>query len=199
MTTTNNDETTELTESTINWMVQHDGSCIHPIHYHTFQGSSRFSLFSSQQHKCIGCQKMIQQNKVSLLFDTNNNTILQCVACGAYAHRHCALSQSSKESWKDKQCPVNLQILQEKNDNDRPKNAITNPMNAGSRFSIPAWTAKLRQSLIVASFLKSGNDRFHEEEDGDDDKQRAAHGNNSNEDSHSWRWSAAGPPQHWAR
>ena len=82
--------------------------CGHPQHYHSFQ-QVNFSFFSSQR-TCAGCQGRLRAVIVfgSISSDASQQ-VLRCIACGAMAHRSCALG-GTRCVWKEV-CPVNAKRL----------------------------------------------------------------------------------------
>jgi hypothetical protein len=82
--------------------MQESSICGHPQHLHSFH-QVHFSFFSPLR-KCAGCQVRLQ---AVVLFGGSNDAsqhVLRCIACGAVAHRSCALSNRSM--WTE-MCPVN--------------------------------------------------------------------------------------------
>ncbi|GAX16570.1 hypothetical protein FisN_7Lh298 [Fistulifera solaris] len=73
--------------------MEHAGVCCHPHHLHSFQ-PVHFHLLSALK-KCACCHERLQT--------FGGAAQVVCVACGAMAHRVCAMSSSI---WKDV-CPVN--------------------------------------------------------------------------------------------
>ena len=112
------------------------GVCAHPIHFHSFSavgGEGRWilrsprSLFVATFEKCAGCQGRLGANAVATTDDcsarssfdsvSSSSDIVQCVACGVYAHRTCAFSQRSIPSSSGKSrsllspCEINLPLV----------------------------------------------------------------------------------------
>ena len=114
------------------------GVCAHPIHFHSFsavggEGRGRWilrsprSLFVATFEKCAGCQGRLGANAVTTTDDCSSRSsfdsvstssdIVQCVACGVYAHRTCAFSQRSIPSSSGglrsllSPCEINLPLV----------------------------------------------------------------------------------------
>jgi hypothetical protein len=112
------------------------GVCAHPIHFHSFSavgGEGRWilrsprSLFIATFEKCAGCQGRLGANAVATTDDcsarssfdsvSTSSDIVQCVACGVYAHRTCAFSQRSIPSSSGgprsllSPCEINLPLV----------------------------------------------------------------------------------------
>ena len=113
------------------------GVCAHPIHFHSFSavgGEGRWllrsprSLFVATFEKCAGCQGRLGANAVATTDDcsarsssfdsvSTSSDIVQCIACGVYAHRTCAFSQrsSSPSSGRPRSllspCEINLPLV----------------------------------------------------------------------------------------
>ncbi|CAB9518884.1 expressed unknown protein [Seminavis robusta] len=104
------DSEEEAVEKTIQTM-EATQLCVHPDHSHSFSKVT-FTLGASLR-KCAGCQQPFKST-VSTVFGTSDAdsaepadpSIVKCVACGAMAHRSCALS--STVTW-DEPCPINGQ------------------------------------------------------------------------------------------
>ena len=108
-------------ETSIQAMQSSNGICGHPQHYHSFQ-QVNFSFFTSTT-KCVGCQGRMQS---VVLFGKSgggggdihdgprsrraNDSVVKCLACGAVAHRSCALTTGSRK-WTGPVCPVNAKHL----------------------------------------------------------------------------------------
>jgi hypothetical protein len=113
-------------DQTIDFMAISD-SCFDPIHYHSFQAVS----FLLPLRSCCGCGQRLN----SMMFGTSaggrssssvgvgrnggggggdtynpGNLVVQCVACGKFAHRSCGLRRDLE--WKEV-CPVNSQKLKQ--------------------------------------------------------------------------------------
>eukprot|EP00980_Cylindrotheca_fusiformis_P025318 scaffold13478_cov132-Cylindrotheca_fusiformis.AAC.11 len=87
-------------ERTIQFMSSSSG-CFDSTHFHSFQSVSFHLPFRS----CEGCGKRLQ------LFGKNpTSQVVQCKACGAFAHRSCGFSKDLK--WRGP-CPVNFQSIRD--------------------------------------------------------------------------------------
>jgi hypothetical protein len=96
----NNHLSSNALERTIHAMEKNQ-VCVHPGHYHSFQQVN----FMMPMGKCAGCDQGLPT--IILSFGGGNDTskqVVRCVACGAVAHRRCALSSDLR--WADL-CPVN--------------------------------------------------------------------------------------------
>lgn len=93
--------------------MQDTGIFCHPAHFHSFQQVT-FHLLSSLR-KCARCQERLK---------TFGNAQVVCVACGAMAHRSCALLS---QQWNEP-CPVNVtRVVNAKEDSQtRTRNAARN-------------------------------------------------------------------------
>jgi hypothetical protein len=95
-------EDAESLERTIGLMSL-SNACIHPVHYHSFRG---VSLLLPLARTCAGCCQRLQP----VVFDSGSNSTnqaVQCVACGAFAHRSCGFSRDT--IWNER-CSVNLRF-----------------------------------------------------------------------------------------
>ena len=103
------------------------GVCAHPIHFHSFsvvgggEGNWIFnsprSLFVKTFEKCSGCQgrlgasvKTTDNSSEPSDNSFSSSGIVQCVACGIYAHRTCAFSTKSGGSLLSP-CQTNLPLV----------------------------------------------------------------------------------------
>lgn len=106
--------------------MEKESLCFHPKHCHSFQQVS----FMLSLKKCAGCHQRLQ----TVLFggvttsgftcDTSKQ-IVRCVACGAVAHRSCALSD--RTTWTER-CPVNgARIMLLPSSNNHAATIISSP------------------------------------------------------------------------
>ena len=89
--------------------------CVHPQHAHSFAKASTFlTAVGLRQQSCAGCQQNLKQGGIFSGGNNDNNAIadpsvVKCMACGALAHRSCALNSTME--WKEI-CPVNGPSIQ---------------------------------------------------------------------------------------
>lgn len=97
----NNHLSSNALERTIHAMEQ-SHVCVHPGHYHSFQQVN----FMMPLGKCAGCDQGLPTIILSFGGGGNDTSkqVVRCVACGAVAHRRCALS--SDLHWSEP-CAVN--------------------------------------------------------------------------------------------
>ena len=86
--------------------------CFDFKHLHSFHSVSFHSPFRS----CVGCGK-----RLKLFGSSSSAQVVQCKACGAFAHRSCAFSKSLK--WKEA-CAVNQRSIQETGDDSTSGDSI---------------------------------------------------------------------------
>lgn len=87
-------------EKTINIM-EDAGKCLHPDHLHSFQ---QVNFLVSAFARCCACNERISSVVVSFGGGDASQQVVKCVACGALAHRSCAVSKHT--IWHSK-CAVN--------------------------------------------------------------------------------------------
>lgn len=73
------------------------GFCPDPRHCHSFR-SIPFILLPF--YTCAGCGERLQPYAVGGIFASSSRAAVQCIACGVYAHRHCAFSKQIE--WQTK-------------------------------------------------------------------------------------------------
>ena len=89
--------------------------CVHPQHAHSFAKAGTFlTAVGLRQQSCAGCQQNLKQGGIFSGGNNDNTTIadpsvVKCMACGALAHRSCALNSTME--WKEI-CPVNGPSIQ---------------------------------------------------------------------------------------
>lgn len=106
------------------------GLCAHPIHFHSFSAiagdgnwtlRSPRSLFVAAFEKCSGCQGRLGASAVTSSDDSEQSVdnsflsssgIVQCVACGVYAHRTCAFRRPTPSGGSHlSPCEINLPLV----------------------------------------------------------------------------------------
>lgn len=185
--------------------------CVHPGHYHSFQQVS----FLISLSKCAGCN----QGLPALVFGSGSDTtksVVRCVACGALAHRRCALSRDVH--WTEP-CPVNVAQIsassssssaEEDEDGSCVKVARSSSgTGSGSDLVVakeataPDTKTGSVEEIITTATAPSivSNDTVDETSDADNvmvetDDMYAT--DSLQEDSNASTWTQEGPPQHWA-
>jgi hypothetical protein len=105
------------------------GLCAHPDHFHSFSAiggdgtwtlRSPRSLFIATFEKCSGCQGRLGASAVITADDSqqsfdnsySSSGILQCEACGVYAHRACAFRRRAQSGGSLlSPCEINLPLV----------------------------------------------------------------------------------------
>jgi len=129
----------EMVERTIR-IFQSTGCCVDPKHLHSFQPvSATLSLLSSfrtnRSHECVACRGGLFS---SLFGGGGDDPIVKCAACGAMAHRSCAVSSEKRHLWtQNLECPVNARHLQqqqqqEEEDENIPQQTTTTQIVAAA-------------------------------------------------------------------
>jgi hypothetical protein len=129
----NNHLSSNALERTIHAM-QHSHVCVHPGHYHSFQQVN----FMMPMGKCAGCDQGLPTIIIS--FGGGNDTskqVVRCVACGAVAHRRCALSSDLR--WSEP-CPVNAVHLNTSSGSSSPVTVEAEGQAQESLLNAPTTT-----------------------------------------------------------
>lgn len=164
MSSQNTDDDTTL-ERTIGFMTSSSG-CFHATHYHSFQSV----FFHFPFRSCEGCGKRLQ------LFGRNQTSqVVQCRACGAFAHRACGFSKTLK--WKGL-CQINYQSVQEienktETQAGRKVHDGSDEGNARARLSFMMTTRQVERGLDEA-VVNDENDGGAESSDNPQRQNRAS-------------------------
>jgi Vacuolar sorting protein 9 (VPS9) domain len=174
-------------EHAIDVMEHGDGLCLHPLHYHSFQtnGNAIVETFRSFYHRnhdtsndCVICGEAFSSMTtrfIPRMFSSasssnttkHNEPTLKCLACGALAHRSCAMvdspSQSSKKLMKSDLCPVNapkIVSLRRKRTTESPaENIAKSTLDDRSSNSVP----EVVSTAVPPSFLDASTDSIEKD------------------------------------
>ncbi len=125
----NNSDASASTSKQAVQLMNTTGLCAHPIHFHSFSAiggdgtwalRSPRSLFIATFEKCSGCQGRLGASAVITADDSDqsfdnsysSSGIVQCVACGVYAHRTCAFRRPAQSGGSLlPPCEINLPLV----------------------------------------------------------------------------------------
>jgi hypothetical protein len=212
----NNHLSSNALERTIHAM-EKSRVCVHPGHYHSFQQVN----FMMPLAKCAGCDQGLPTIILSFGGGGNDTSkqVVRCVACGAVAHRRCALSSDLRWS---QPCPVNAVHLNTSSGSGSP---VTVEAEAQAHESLQQTEQKsllqaeqetdnLEESWCTSEQVDEKmpdltQDASHENEFidvGDDDTSIQQQQQNQDQETlfeddelvPLSTWTQEGPPQHWA-